>query len=233
MDAALAASGFSDALAAAQDVLESYLSALSFHHNVPAEAVAWRVTEERTGGVRLAMKHLGKVKPLDLSLTLLSSPGLRELLSTWREAMNAATPMSQPLGFYKIIERVGAYRANRITRTRNTDDPYLPPKERMPENTESFVSEYELSRDAFESYLGRKFTSVWDQDLRTRVRHAVAHLREDAPSLTADRSADLAVCRQAVPVLHYIARQMLQREIADQEHWPEPTTVAATSTATS
>jgi hypothetical protein len=90
-----------------------------------------------------------------------------------------------------------------------------------------------LSRDAFESYLGRKFTSVWDQDLRTRVRHAVAHLREDAPSLTADRSADLAVCRQAVPVLHYIARQMLQREIADQEHWPEPTTVAATSTATS
>jgi hypothetical protein len=36
----LHASGFQAALVIAQDVLESYLSALSFHQNVPAEAVA-------------------------------------------------------------------------------------------------------------------------------------------------------------------------------------------------
>jgi hypothetical protein len=68
---------------------------------------------------------------------------------------------------------------------------------------------------------------VWDQDLRERIRHAVAHLREDAPSLTADRSADVETCRQAVPVLHYIAREMLLREITDQERWPEPGTTAS------
>ena len=128
----LHADGFHEAIVTAQDVLESYLSALSFHHNVPTEAVAWRVTEERTGGVRLAMKHLGKVKRLDLSLSMLSSPQLRELLSTWREAMNAATPMGQALGFYKIIERVHKYRIDREARTRDSDSRYLPPRELSP-----------------------------------------------------------------------------------------------------
>jgi hypothetical protein len=94
------------------------------------------VTEERIGGVRLAMMHLGKVKPLDLGLTMLSSPELRELLSTWREAMNAATPMSQALGFYKIIERVHKCRVDREARTRDSDSRYLPPRELMPDNAE-------------------------------------------------------------------------------------------------
>ena len=225
----LYASGFHEALVSAQDVLESYLSALSFHHNVPIEAVAWRVTEQRTGGVRLAMKHLGKVKPLDLSLNMLSSPQLRELLSTWREAMNAATPMGQALGFYKIIERVHRYRVDREARTRDSDNRYLPPRELMPNDTQNLVPEYEWSTDSFKPFLGKKFTSVWDQDLRERIRHAVAHLREDAPSLTADRAVDVEICRQAVPVLHYIAREMLQREITDHERWPEPTLHGASS----
>ena len=72
--------------------------------------------------IRLAMKHLGKVKPIDLNLTMLSSPELRELLSTWREAMNSGTPMGQALGFYKIIERVHKYRVDREARTRGTSD---------------------------------------------------------------------------------------------------------------
>lgn len=225
----LHANGFQAALVTAQDVLESYLSALSFHHNVPVEAVAWRVTEERTGGVRLAMKHLGKFKPLDLSLSMISSPELRELLSTWREAMNATTPMSQALGFYKIIERVHKYRVDREARTRDSDNRYLPPRELMPDDLQSLVPEYEWSSDAFKPYLGKKFTSAWDQDLRERIRHAVAHLRDDAPSLTADRTADVETCRQAVPILHYIARTMLQREMSDQEQWLEPGTMAAAS----
>lgn len=217
----LPADGFEAALVTAQDVLESYLSVISFHHDVPTEAVAWRVTEQRTGAVRLAMKHLGKVKPLDLALTMLSSPELRELLSTWREAMNASTPMGQALGFYKIIERVHKYRADREARTRGEDNHYLPPRELVPEKTQSLIPNYGSSSDAFTPFLGKKFTSVWDQDLREHIRNAVAHLREEAPSLTPDRAADVETCRQAVPVLHYMAYTMLQREILDQEQWPE------------
>jgi hypothetical protein len=217
----LDAEGFQAALVTAQDVLESYLSVLSFHHDVPIEAVAWRVTEERTGAVRLAMKHLGQVKALDLSLTMLSSPGLRELLSTWREAMNAENPMSQALGLYKIIERVHKYRVDRVARTRDTDRPYLPSREVIPQSTQSLLPDYKWASDAFTPYLGKKFTLVWNQDLRERIRNAVAHLREEAPSLTPDRAADVETCRQAVPVLHYIAYTMLQREISDQEQWPE------------
>lgn len=128
----LQAQSFREALATAQDVLESYLSVLSFHHDVPAEAVAWRVTEEHTGTVHVAMKLLGKVKPLNTSLTLLSTPELRELISTWREAVNAATPMGQALGLYKIIERIHKYRVDREARTRGTGAHYLPPRRSFP-----------------------------------------------------------------------------------------------------
>lgn len=216
----LHAASFREALESAQDVLESYLSVMSFHHDVPAEAVAWRVTEEQTGTVHFAMKLLGKVKQLDTSLTLLSTPEFRELLSTWREAVNAATPMGQALGFYKIIERVHKYRVDREARTRDTAKHYLPPRETIPGAIQDLAADYEMMSEAFDPYLGKKFTAVWEQDLRERVRNAVAHLREDGPSLTPDRSADIEACRQAVPVLHYMTRTMLQRELADEQKWP-------------
>jgi hypothetical protein len=215
------AEGFRDALAAASDVLESYLSTLSFHYDLPAEVVAWRVTEEETSAMHFAMKMLGKPKLLDPNMELLSSPGVRELLSTWREALNASTPMSQALGFYKIIERIHKYRGEREARTRNTGKHYLFPGEKVPTTTEGLAVDYERASSVFIPYLGKKFTRVWNEDLRERVRNAVAHLREDAPSLTADRSADIETCRETVPVLHYIARVMLKAEMADQNSWPE------------
>jgi hypothetical protein len=218
----LQADGFHKALSEAQDVLESYLSVLSFHHDVPVEVVAWRVTEEGTGAMLFATKHLGKVKVLDPALSMLSSPEIRELLSTWRESMNAPTPMAQALGFYKIIERTHRYRVGREEETRGTDHHYTPPREKIPDAIDDLTSEYGMNVEAFSPFLGKKFTSVWGQDLRERIRNAVAHLREDAPSLTADRAADIEECRRAVPVLHYIAYTMLQREITDAEQWPNP-----------
>jgi hypothetical protein len=217
----LEAAGFQQALVPAQDVLASYLSTLSFQYDIPIDAVAWRVTEERTGATRLAMRHLGKFRPFDEAVTYLTSPEIRELLSTWREAMNAENPMSQALGLYKIIERIHGYRGSREFRTRNIADHYQAPRELIPEDMQDLTSEYELSREAFKPFLGRKFTYVWKQELRESIRNAVAHLREDEPSLTQDRAADVEVCRQALPVLHYIARTMLRAEIFDQERWPE------------
>ena len=216
----LFAAGFPDALAAAFEVLESYLSSLSFQYDIPAEAIAWRVTEEETGAVQFAMKHLGKIKRIEPGTTLLTTPGTRELLATWRESMNAATPMGQALGFYKIIERVHHYRVEREVQTRGTDRHYVSPRERMPANIQEVEADYEAASKAFTAYLGMKFTKVWKEDLRDRIRNAVAHLREDAPSLTPDRSADVETCREAVPVLHYIARTMLRAEIPDQTNWP-------------
>jgi len=217
----IAADSFRDALAAAFDVLESYLSSLSFQYDIAAEAVAWRITEESTAAVQFAMKLLGKTKPVDPNTTLTTTPATRELLSTWRESMNSATPMAQALGLYKIIERVHHYRVDREARTRDTERHYLPPRERMPSSTAEVAADYSDASENFTPYLGMKFTKVWDEDLRGRIRNAIAHLLEDAPSLTPDRSADINTCREAVPVLHHIARTMLQAEIADQPNWPD------------
>jgi hypothetical protein len=217
----LEASSFREALTNAQSALDSYLSSLSFHHDVPIEAVAWRVTEEQTGAVHLAMKFLGQTQQLDLPPTLLlSTPSRRELFSTWREAMNAATPMAQALSFYKIIDRIHIYRADREARTRNSERHYLPPREVIPDEINLFA-DYEDAIGSFAPYLGKKFTVVWKEDLRDRIRNAVAHLREDGSSLTADNSVDIGICREAVPLLHYMARIMLLCEISDQDNWRE------------
>ena len=217
----LEASSFREALTNAQNALDSYLSSLSFHHDVPMEAVAWRVTEEHTGAVHFAMKLLGKTKQLDLPPTLVrSTPSRRELFSTWREAMNATTPMAQALGFYKIIDRIHMYRADREARTRNSERHYLPPREVIPDEA-SLFADYDDASGSFAPYLGKKFTAVWKGDLRDRIRNAIAHLRKDGPSLTADNSADIGICREAVPLLHYMARTMLLCEISDQDNWRE------------
>ena len=140
----LDARSFREALTIAQNALDSYLSSLSFYHDVPVEAVAWRVVEERTGAVHFAMKMLGRTKELDIPPTLLrSTPSRRELLSTWREAMNAPTPMFQALGYYKIIERIHKYRIEREVRARNTEKPYWPPRELIPDKPEKLSTFYE------------------------------------------------------------------------------------------
>ena len=187
----LSAEGFQDALAAAQTVIESHLSSLSFQYDVPVEAVAWRVTEEKTGSVLIAAKFLGKSKLIDPSSTLHTTPATRELLSTWREAINAGTPMGQALGFYKIIERVHKYRIERESSTKNTRKPYSRPQEKMPASIRGVSADYKDAREAFSPYLGMRFTKVWNEKLRARVRNAIAHLLEDAPSLIPDRPGDL------------------------------------------
>jgi len=214
------AEGFEDALESAHNVLESFLSALSFHYDVPIEITCWRLIEKQTGSVQFVMKLLGVAKQLDSSLTGLTTPESRELLSTWREASNASSPMVAALGFYKIIDRIHKYRVDRGTRTRGQQRPYYFPRDRMPERFSLISADYELSEESFKPYYGKKFTSVWEGDLRGRVRNAVTHLRDDAPSLTTDRAADVEACRDAVPVLHYLARTMMQQELADQIAWP-------------
>jgi hypothetical protein len=99
----LQADGFQTALVSAQDVLESYLSVWSFHLDVPTEAVAWRVTEDATGSVRMAMKHLGPVKPIDLTLTMLSTPELRELISQCRSFTTWHAPCSSARSATKAV----------------------------------------------------------------------------------------------------------------------------------
>jgi hypothetical protein len=48
--------------------------------------------------------------------------------------------------------------------------------------------------------------------MRGTLRNAIAHLDPNGDSLVADSFADIRACEQTVPVLKYIAREMLLHE---------------------
>lgn len=79
-----------------------------------------------------------------------------------------------------------------------------------------------LDADAFRPYLGKKFSAVLDE-LRTVVRTAVAHLDPFGDSLVADEFEDITKCEILLPVVKYIARQMITRILTLD---PTMTTVA-------
>ena len=68
-------------------------------------------------------------------------------------------------------------------------------------------------KDSFQPYLGRKYTWILDQ-LRPLIRNAIAHLDPTGVSLVADRFEDVDRCERALPVVKYLARDMLRNELA-------------------
>jgi hypothetical protein len=55
--------------------------------------------------------------------------------------------------------------------------------------------------------------------MRDLLRNAVAHLDPSGDSLMADEYKDVETCEEAIPVLRYVARQMLRHEIdADPDY---------------
>ncbi len=199
------AQGFNDAQRTAHDLVAPLLSRWSFEHDVAVDITAVELLEVATGSRRWNVKLLGMVKPA-AALAGPSTPALRGLLAAYREGVSSLTVFYQVLAFFRIYESVKKLRAMRRSSMRG-----LAAKERLPAD-ERLLSD-EWTRDSFRPYLGKKFTAVID-DLRDVLRHAIAHLDPEGDSVVADRYDDLARCEQVVPVLRYIARQMLTNELA-------------------
>jgi hypothetical protein len=68
-----------------------------------------------------------------------------------------------------------------------------------------------VERGLFQDYYGKKFTCVMDE-MRDTLRNAVAHLDPEGDSLVADSFWDTDACQRAIPVLKYMAREMLRHE---------------------
>jgi hypothetical protein len=90
---------------------------------------------------------------------------------------------------------------------------YRDPGERFPGSLAELTGVNELQRESFASYLSRKFTDIMDNELRGPIRNALAHLDPSDDVLSADRWADLTRCEDALPVLQYIAREMIGHEL--------------------
>lgn len=83
----------------------------------------------------------------------------------------------------------------------------------MPASLEDVPDGPPWSRDRFEPYLGKSFREVRDafQDV---IRNAVAHLTPGRELRVPDYMEDVEKCRETVPILRYIARELILQNLA-------------------
>ena len=221
-DMTIQAQNFKDAYQAAYNLVMPLLSWWSYCHDVGIGVAGCHIEEEATKSIRLAIKVLGKQKTFAIAPGKIwpSTPTWRAVFSSYREALNANNVFFQFLCFYKAVEAVGKIRAARSQREQDAGGIPQTPPERVPDSYTGYPGDAE----AFAPYLGKKFTVVCD-GFRETARNAIAHLDpfRTEPSLVADQCADVEKCEIAITVMKYIARKLIENEIAaDPEMNPPP-----------
>lgn len=214
----LFAASFIDAEREAFDLVMANLSWWSYHHDVALDIAGYHVLEEQTQSHRVVVGLVGKTKAWDVNIlntAALSDPKFRPLFAAYREGANASNPFYQLLCFYKVALGAKALRDQRRKAVLDAGEKYQePPGENIPDRVEDLGAAYQESHEAFQPYLGQKFTRVLDQ-LRGSLRNAVAHLDPTGVtgnSLSADKFDDIVMCEQALPVVRYVSRVMLCNE---------------------
>lgn len=196
----------------AYDLILPVLSWWSYKYDISLAISGYHILEEETDIESICFNTPGKIRVFQGDEQGLSHWELRPMLSAYREASNASNDFYKFLCYYKVIEGVYKLRNRKHEKAIQNGLQYHRPAERMPQHDSDLKDvEWDELR-YFQPYLGKKFTSIRD-DLRNTVRNALAHLDPFSEALVADRFDDLVKCEESVPVVRYISRVMLQREL--------------------
>jgi hypothetical protein len=120
----------------------------------------------------------------------------------------------QALAFWKVIEGVSTFHVNRA-RKKDAPPPTVPDPDghRFPPRLEDLLDQDPWTRDCFAPYLGKSFGAV-KTEIERPIRDAVAHIVPKLDFHSTDVFDDLQACRLAVPALRYMARVLIEAEIA-------------------
>lgn len=210
----LESQGFDEAERTAYNLIAPQLSFWSFLHDVAVDVAGYEIVEESIEAKKYFFGLVGRIKTLNLAQTFVSTPEHRRLLAAYREAMNSTNVFYQALSFFKVAEGATALR-KRISRRDNTPLRCYS-NERMPTNINDLhianAAVDELTQEAFQPYLGSSFDELLGQ-FRALIRNAVAHLGQLDEVLDADHFDDVWACIKAIPILRYIANQLLQNDL--------------------
>lgn len=209
------AGDFSLAENEAFDAVMPTLSRIAFEADTPLEVTGILLTEQPTQTRRFGATLVGAVQPAP-ALAGEMTPELRSFLASYREGLNANSPLYQALSFYKIIEGVTKFHTNsmRAAKKRGAPEPADPLAKEVPASREDLVGMTEWARDNFTPYLGMSFAEIRDAMTDT-IRNAVAHIAPGMDLRNADYAADIRACRAVTPVLRYVARELILDELAD------------------
>jgi hypothetical protein len=207
------AQNFFSAKGFAYDLVASCLSWWSYKYDVALDVKGYEVVEEATGSKWYSLGVLGEAKDFIETENEEFTFGeeFRPIFAIYREAINSTNLFYKVLSFYKVTEGIKALIDERRKKAKAEGKEWKNPIEHIPENLEDIGTD-KWDVHYFTPYLGKKFNWVLDQ-YRELIRNAVAHLDTSSRVLDADKSKDIGQCEDAIPVLKYIVREMLEAEL--------------------
>jgi len=208
------AQSFEDANKSAYQIVVPALSRLSFKFDIPLDVIGFEVLEEATGSTLYSYGVLGRPTWFSDLQHFSTEEEHTRFFSAYREALNATNVFYQALSFYKVVEGVLANRIRRM-RAKNSftkgDKGFLP-TEIFPSAMADISSNDEMTVGEFDIHLGKSFDDVHEH-YGNLIRNAIAHLSQLDSVLDADNYDDISTCERAIPVLKFMARQMLQHDL--------------------
>ena len=211
------AKDFADAERMAFDNMSTMLSRIAFHADTAIEVSAIVVVEKASRIVHASITVIGSVQPVPVSeLEGWSTEELRPFLAAYREGLNSPNaPLYQALSFYKVIEGAMKFHTNRSRAAVKAKLPPPPhPLDAVIPADVAQLPDDPWGNDAFTPYLGMTFADV-EKNVGKTIRDGAAHIAPGMKEMRiADMAEDLRACRELVPVLRYMARRLIEGEMA-------------------
>ncbi len=201
----------------AYNLIMPILSYWSYKYNVAVDIAGYEVLHECSQTRKTSMAILGQTRYLDVDDAFQLAPELRLLFAAFRKGLCANDVFYQALSFYKVIEGVGRLRAKRRKALLETGETPRAEREMFPSTLEAIplADPFGFAKLGFTLYLGKKFSWAKEQ-FRPLIRNAIAHLdptKDNGDVIDADSFSDWIQCREAVPIMWYMASNMLDSEI--------------------
>lgn len=208
------ADNFKDAESKAYEIVVPTLSHLSFKFDIALDVMGFEVLEEETKTTLYSYGVLGRPKLFDNLENFSSEIEYGRFFSAYREALNSTNIFYQALSYYKVIEGVLAHRIRqkRAAKSYVKGESGFLPTEILPKTLEDISSYDDLTVGEFGIHLGKEFKDI-QEHYRDLIRNAIAHLSQLDSVLDADNYDDISTCEKAVPVLKFMARQMLLNDL--------------------
>jgi hypothetical protein len=209
----VSAEDFSVAEQKAFDIVMPVLSRIAFEADTPVEVTGVLLTERATQTRRLGATLAGAIQAAP-ELAWDMTPEIRPFLAAYREGLNANSPLYQALSFYKVIEGVPKFHKKRVRAAARSGTmvPPDPMAKQVPSDRRDLADMTDWARENFAPYLGKSFVEIRDAVEHT-IRDAIAHITPGLDLRIADDAADIRACREIVPVLRYMARELIRDEI--------------------
>jgi hypothetical protein len=218
------AASFSSAEKAAYDEIMPILSRLAFEADTSLEVTAIIVTEVATEIRSMGANVIGAIKPAP-EIEGIMSIEIRPYLAAYREGLNSNSPLYQALCFFKIIEGVATFSTKRTRASLNSGGGAIadPLSKRIPSDLTALPDMMDWDREIFRPYFGKTFAEI-KASITDTIRNAIAHLTPGRDIRIADHLDDVHACRNITPVLRYIARVLIEEELASMRSGGRATT---------